>query len=190
MPESGLSYRFGLSLDYQIELSATRNRSNRPTVPFRDYHYHCQYHPLTCAESSTILPVISTSPFTNFYLTLSRASHSPSPLGDWPRRDATSLPARSKRNETHRHRIRFLPLLNNVIFNLNLDHDLLILADALTREPRDQRPPRSYYMCGSFSIQIAQIRQNPSMTSQTPPLQAIPARTSYRSLPVDDEITS
>ena len=183
MPEAGLSYRFGLSLDYQ-----SHPQQEQPTYsPLSRLPLSL---PIPSSHLRGILPVISTSPFTNFYLTLSRASHSPSPLGDWPRRDATSLPARSKRNETHRHRIRFLPLLNNVIFNLNLDHDLLILADALTREPRDQRPPRSYYICGSFSIQIAQIRQNPSMTSQTPPLQAIPARTSYRSLPVDDEITS
>ena len=129
MPDVGLSYRSGLSLDYQIEhyqppapgatdlgpsadrplsplplslptsptpLSPTRNLPQTPLpaafAPFYPSYVQAAINPGLSRTSTT-----HSSQIRN----LSHASQSPPPLGDWPRRDATSLPARGKRKQNH-----------------------------------------------------------------------------------------
>jgi len=127
MPDTALSYRSGLSLDYQIEhyqppapgAADLGSSTDRPLSPL----------PLTLPTSPTPVPPPRTVPqkplpaaFAPFYPSyvqaaidpslsrsstshsslvrnLSHASHSPPPLGDWPRRDATTLPPRGKRKQ-------------------------------------------------------------------------------------------
>jgi len=127
MPEASLFHRSGLSLDYQIEhyrppapeTTDPEPSTDRPLSPL----------PLSLPTSPTPVPLTRSLPqkplpaaFAPFYPSyvqaainpglsrtttahssqvpnLSHASHSPPPLGDWPRRDATSMPARGKRKQ-------------------------------------------------------------------------------------------
>jgi len=122
MPEPGLSYRSGLGFDYQIEhyqppepgltglglstdpplspLSLTLPTSPTPFIP--------PQKPLPAAFApfypsyvqATINPRSSSEHSRSQIRSLPGASsYSPPPLGDWPRRDATSLPARGKRKQ-------------------------------------------------------------------------------------------
>jgi hypothetical protein len=121
MPDPALSYRSGLSLDYQIEhyqpspgattdrplspLPLTLPTSPTPVSPMRNL----PQKPLPAAFApfypsyvqAAINPSISRTSTSHSSLdrNLSHASHSPPPLGDWPRRDATSQPARGKRKQ-------------------------------------------------------------------------------------------
>jgi hypothetical protein len=127
MPEAGLSHRSGLGFDYQIEhyqppaagatdlgpstdrplspllltlptsptpVSPTRNLPQKPLpaafAPFYPSYVQAAINPglsRTSTAHSSQVP------------NLSHASHSPPPLGDWPQRDVTSLPARGKRKQ-------------------------------------------------------------------------------------------
>lgn len=125
MPESGLSYRSGLGLDYKIEhyqppadLGASIDRPLSPlslTLPTSPTPFspskNLPQKPLPAAFApfyptyvqAAINPGLSrstTEHSTNQARNLPGASSfSPPPLGDWPRRDATSLPARGKRKQ-------------------------------------------------------------------------------------------
>jgi len=126
VPEPGLSYRSGLGFQYQIEhyqppaagvtdlgpsldrslsplslilptsptlLSPTRKLPQKPLpaafAPFYPSYVQSAINPRTSTEPSS-------SPVRNLP---GPSSYSPPPLGDWPRRDATSLPARGKRKQ-------------------------------------------------------------------------------------------
>jgi hypothetical protein len=125
MPEPDLSYRSGLGLDFQIEhyqppadlgasidrplspLSLTLPTSPTPFTPTKNL----PQKPLPAAFApfyptyvqAAINPGLSrttTEHSTSQVRNLPGASSfSPPPLGDWPRRDATSLPARGKRKQ-------------------------------------------------------------------------------------------
>lgn len=126
MPEPGLDYRSGLGYDYQIEhyqppatgldlrfstdrplsplslalptsptpFSPTKNLPQKPSpaafAPFYPSYVQAAINPSlsrSCTEHSTSRSLPGASSF------------SPPPLGDWPRRDVTSLPARGKRKQ-------------------------------------------------------------------------------------------
>ena len=127
VPDTALSYRSGLSLDYQIEhyqppapgatdlepstdrplspLALALPTSPTPLPPTRNF----PQKPLPAAFApfypsyvqAAINPSLSRSSTSHSSLVrnLSHTSHSPPPLGDWPRSDATSLPARGKRKQ-------------------------------------------------------------------------------------------
>jgi len=124
VPEPGLSYRSGLGLHYQIEhyqppasgvtdtdrplsplslalptsptpFSPTKNLPQKPLpaafAPFYPTYVQAAINPglsRTTTEHSS-----------SQVRDLPQAPYSPPPLGDWPRRDATSLPARGKRKQ-------------------------------------------------------------------------------------------
>lgn len=128
VPETGLSYRSGLSHDYKIE-------HYQPPAPGTRLSTDRSLSPLSLSLPTSPTPVLPTpvsptrilpqkplpaafAPFYPSYVQaaispcLSRTStarlspvqnlpqvSSPPPLGDWPRRDATSLPARGKRKQ-------------------------------------------------------------------------------------------
>lgn len=127
MPEAGLSHRSGLGLDYQIEhyqppapvatnlasstdrplsplplslptsptpVLSTRNVPQKP-LPAAFAPFYPSYVQAAISPSISRTSTAHSSQVPN----LSHASHSPPPLGDWPRRDATSLPARGKRKQ-------------------------------------------------------------------------------------------
>jgi len=124
MPEAGLSYRSGLSLDYQIEhfqppapgatdLGPSTDRPLSPlllSLPTSPTPYSrtpiLPQKPVPAAFApfypsyvqAAINPGISRTS-TGHSSQVRNISHSPLPLGDWPRRDATSLPARGKRKQ-------------------------------------------------------------------------------------------
>jgi len=125
-PEAGLSYRSGLSLDYKIEhyqppAPGATDQEPSTDCPLSPLPLSLQTSP-TPILPTRILPQkplpAAFAPFYPSYVQaamnpgLSRTSTahlspdqnlpqvpSPSPLGDWPRRDATSLPARGKRKQ-------------------------------------------------------------------------------------------
>ena len=128
VPEPGLSYRSGLGLDYQIEhyqppalgitnlepstdrplsplslilptsptpLPPTKNLPQKPLpaafAPFYPSYVQAAIHPgISRTSTGHSSCQVRNLPGTSF---------SPPPLGDWPRRDATSLPARGKRKQ-------------------------------------------------------------------------------------------
>jgi len=129
VPDPDLSYRSGLGFDYQIEhfqppalgvnglglstdpsrplspllftsstlptpLSPTRNLPQKPLpaafAPFYPSYVQAAINPEFSTEHS------STSQVRNL---TGASSYSPPPLGDWPRRDATSLPVRGRRRQ-------------------------------------------------------------------------------------------
>lgn len=129
VPEPGLSYRSGLGLDYQIEhyqppaagptdLGASTDRPLSPLslilptspTPFSPTRSLPQkplpaafapfYPSYVQATINSSLSRTSTDHSSSQVRDLPGASSfSPPPLGDWPRRDATSLPARGKRKQ-------------------------------------------------------------------------------------------
>jgi hypothetical protein len=120
MPEAVLSYRSGLSLDYEIEHYQPPATDLGPSAD-------APLSPLLLQPSVLPTPVTHTrdflqpqrptpaafAPFYPSYIQTAinpgvspqvrrlpqAPSPSPPPLGDWPRRDATSLPARGKRKQ-------------------------------------------------------------------------------------------
>jgi len=127
MPEPNLSYRSGLGLDFQIEhyqppasgvteLGPSNDRPLSPlllTLPTSPTPFSpttdLPQKPLPAAFApfyptyvqAAINPGLSrtTTEHSVFRNLPGASSFSPPPLGDWPRRDATSLPARSKRKQ-------------------------------------------------------------------------------------------
>jgi len=127
MPDAALSHRSGLTLDYQIEhyqppasgatdlgpstdrplspLPLTLPTSPTPVSPMRNLPqkpFPAAFAPFYPSYvQATMNPSLSRTSTSHSSLdrNLSHASHSPPPLGDWPRRDATSLPARGKRKQ-------------------------------------------------------------------------------------------
>ena len=121
VPEPGLSHRSGLGLDYQIEhyqppapgVTDLGPSIDRPLSPL----LLSLPTPLSPAKSLPEKPLPAAfAPFYPSYVQaainpglsrtttahsshLPQSSYSPPPLGDWPRRDATSLPARGKRKQ-------------------------------------------------------------------------------------------